>query len=70
MKIMAKDTNKSIEEKDKMNENILFISQLIRALEEAGLKLEEFYEKKDYKNFDKTKKLILQIQKKISEELI
>jgi len=70
MKIMAKDTYKSIKEKDKMNENMSFLSQLIKALEEAGLKLEEFYEKKDYKNFDKAKKLILQIQKKISEELI
>ena len=70
MKTMAKDTYKSIKEKDQMNENMSFLSQLIKALEEAGLKLEEFYEKKDYKNFDKTKKLILQIQKKISEELI
>ena len=48
-------------------EDIEFLSQLIKALEEAGLKLEEAYEKKDYENFNKTKKFIMQIQRKISE---
>jgi len=48
-------------------EDITFLNQLIKALEEAESKLEEAYDKKDYESFDKSKKLILQIQKKISE---
>ena len=48
-------------------EDIEFLSQLIKALEEAELKLEEAYEKKDYENFNKSKKFIMQIQRKISE---
>lgn len=48
-------------------ENILELRQLGQALEETGLKLETSYKKKDYENFDASKKLILQIQKKISE---
>ncbi len=44
-----------------------FLNQLVKALEETGLKLEEFYEQKDYENFIKAKKFILKIQKKISE---
>ena len=48
-------------------EDIEFLNQLIKALEEAELKLEEAYEKKDYENFNKSKKFIMQIQRKISE---
>ncbi len=48
-------------------EDIEFLNQLIKALEEAELRLEETYEKKDYENFNKTKKFIMQIQRKISE---
>ena len=48
-------------------DNISILPQLGEVLEEAGLKLETAYKKKDYENFDKSKKLILQIQKKISE---
>jgi len=48
-------------------ENILELRQLGEALEEAGLKLEAAYKKQDYENFDASKKMILQIQKKISE---
>jgi len=53
----------------KKGENILELRQLGEALEEAGLKLETAYKKKDYKNFDASKKLILQLQKKISESI-
>lgn len=48
-------------------ENIDFLNQLVKTLEEAGVKLEEAYDKKDYDSFNNTKKLILQVQKKISE---
>jgi len=48
-------------------EDISFLNQLVETLEEAGLKLEDFYNKKDYENFNKSKKLIIQLQKEISE---
>lgn len=48
-------------------EEISFLNQLLKTLEEAEPKLETAYERKDYTNFNKLKKLILQIQKKISE---
>ncbi len=51
----------------KKGDDILELRQLGEVLEEAGLKLETAYKKKDYENFDASKKLILQIQKKISE---
>lgn len=47
--------------------DIPFLNQLVKALEEGELKLEEFYNKKDYENFIKVKKFILQVQEKISE---
>lgn len=46
--------------------DVPFLNQLVNSLEEAGSKLEEAYVKKDYENFNKLKKFILQIQKKIS----
>lgn len=48
-------------------EDISFLSQLVKTLEEAELKLEEAYDKKDYESFNKSKKFIFEIQKKISE---
>ena len=43
------------------------LAQIGKSLEEAGLKLEEAYNKKDYDNFNKAKRTLLQIQQKISE---
>jgi len=48
-------------------EEIVFLKQIVEASEEAILNLEESYNKKDYENFDRTKKMMLEIQKKISE---
>jgi len=48
---------------------ILLLNQLVKSLEEAQLSLEEAYEKEDYENFDKSKKSIFQIQRKISETI-
>lgn len=48
-------------------EDLPFLSQLIKTLEEAESKLEEAYKKEDYEKFNRLKKFILQIQKKISE---
>jgi len=47
--------------------DVLFLDQLVKTLKEVELKLEDSYHKKDYENFNKSKKLILQIQKKISD---
>ncbi len=48
-------------------ENIVFLDQLVKSLEEAELSLEEAYDKKDYEKFNKSKRFILEVQKKISE---
>ena len=49
------------------NDERLFLIQLVKALEEAELKLEEYYNKKDYKNFNNAKNFMLTVLKKISE---
>lgn len=43
------------------------LAQLGKSLEEVGLKLEGSYNQKDYDNFNKAKRTLLQIQQKISE---
>ncbi|MFH1607846.1 MAG: hypothetical protein ABIA78_01810 [archaeon] len=48
-------------------EEIIFLDQLAKTIEQTVLKLDETYEKKDYHNFNKLKKFVLAIQKKISE---
>ena len=48
-------------------EEILFLDHLIKSLKESEVKLKEYYEKKDHKNFNNIKKFMLTIQKKISE---
>jgi hypothetical protein len=48
-------------------EDNLFLNQLVNSLGEASEKLEKAYEKDDYENFDKSKKLMLKIQKEISD---
>tara|TARA_Y100000296_G_C5091688_1_gene215176 strand:- start:548 stop:736 length:189 start_codon:yes stop_codon:yes gene_type:complete len=58
---------KKQEVKQLTKENISFLNHLIKSLEESGLKLEEYYVKKDHKNFKKIKNFMLKIQKKISE---
>ncbi len=48
-------------------EDILFLSQLTSSIEEAVIKLEESSKNKNYDKFDKIKKIMLEINKKISE---
>lgn len=50
-------------------ENIQFLRQLILSLEKAEEKLDEAYRSESFDNFNRIKKFILQIQKKISEAL-
>ena len=48
-------------------EDIPLIKQLIESLEENFSNLENSYKKKDFETFNEIKKLMLKIQKKISE---
>lgn len=48
---------------------VLFLNQLINSLVEAGGQLEKAGSDGDYQTFDKSKKIILNIQKEISELL-
>ncbi len=48
-------------------EEILFLNQLITSLEAAGENLEKAYQKRDSDNVVKSKKIMLQIQKEISD---
>jgi exonuclease VII small subunit len=47
--------------------NVEFLNQLVSSLERAQPKLEEAYQSKSYDEFNKIKKFILAIQKKILE---
>ncbi len=46
-------------------EEILFLGQLISSLEEAEKNLEKSYEKGDYENFNRFKKIMLRLQNEI-----
>jgi len=50
------------------NNDLVFVNQLVTSLEEAQVKLEEAYAKKDYESFEKIKKFMKEIQKKIEEK--
>lgn len=48
-------------------EELSFLSQLISSFEEASVKLEEAYEERNHENFNKIKKFMMEIQKRISD---
>lgn len=50
-------------------EEILFLDQMIKSLEEAGKNLEKAYERRDYENFNKSKRIMLKVQNEISNML-
>lgn len=54
-------------EKEFTKEDASVLNQLVMSLKESELKLEEYYNKKDYANFNNAKKFMLIISKKISE---
>ena len=64
---MKREGEKFRKEEIFKEEDILFLNQLVKTLEEVELKLTDSYNKKDYENFNKSKKLILSVQRKISE---
>ena len=64
---MKREGGKFRKEEIFKEEDILFLNQLVKTLEEVELKLTDSYNKKDYENFNKSKKLILSVQRKISE---
>ena len=49
-------------------EDIPFLKQMIKSLDESAAKLDAYYEKKDFGNFVETKKFIAKIQKEILEK--
>ena len=57
-----------MEKRDKEfnEEDLPFLKQLIDSLEESLAKLEEYFGKKDYENYNKSRRLIIDLQKKIS----
>ena len=55
------------EKKNFSKEEVFFLNQLVKSLEESELKLEEYYNKKDYENFNNLKKLMISVSNKISE---
>jgi len=48
-------------------DEILFLNQLIKSLEESEKRLEIAYEKKEYENFNQSKRIMLRIQEEISK---
>ncbi len=48
-------------------ESIEYLNQLIKTLDESIAKLEIYYEKKDYENFDRMRRFIVGIFTKIAE---
>ncbi len=48
-------------------EEIPFLNQLVKALEEAEETFEQSYKEKNYDMFNKSKKFILKVQEKIGE---
>ncbi|HIG94858.1 MAG: hypothetical protein QT05_C0048G0014 [archaeon GW2011_AR13] len=50
-------------------EKAIYLGQLIDSLQEAELRLEESYEKKDYAMFNKLKKYILDVQGRMDQTL-
>lgn len=50
-------------------EDIPVLDQIIESVGEAMPKLEKYYYDKDYENFSRTKRFILELQKKILEIL-
>ena len=48
-------------------EEMQFLNQLVKSLEDAEKNLRTSYEKKDYEKFNQSKKIMLKIQKEISD---
>jgi len=47
--------------------DITFLNQLVNTIEQSSIRMEEYYEKKNYEEFNKSKKLILEMITKISK---
>lgn len=50
-----------------MEEETENLDQVVNSLEEAEAKFEKAYKEKNYSEFDSAKKILLQLQKNISE---
>ncbi len=50
-------------------EDVIILNQLVRAMTESALTLEEAYKRNDFERFSESKKIMLNIQRKINEML-
>ena len=50
-------------------DDVLFLSQMVKSLEDASEKLKTAYEKEEYTKFNNSKKLILKLQEEIDNLL-
>ena len=50
-------------------EDLIILNQLVRAMKESSMALEEAYTKNDFERFSESKKIMFNIQKKITEML-
>lgn len=48
-------------------EDLPFLEQLVQSMIEGEIKLERAFQKKDNKEFDSIKKLMMELQRKISD---
>ena len=55
------------EERIPKKDGLEYLNQLIATLDESIIKLEDYYERKDYANFDKMRRFISNIFAKIGE---
>jgi len=51
-------------------EDIETLMQIVEAMNDAAKKLEAYYNKRDIEKFNRAKKIILEFQKKIAQELV
>jgi len=57
------------EENNLNKEDVAFLAQLVETLQELSDRLEASYLNKDFAEYNKNKKLFIQIQKKIEDKL-
>lgn len=55
--------------KKKVEEDSSMLKHLVNSMSDTESKFEEFYQKKDVDNFNKTKRFILQLNKRITDAL-
>jgi len=57
----------AVQKRDREDEQISLLNQLVKTLEDSLEKLNKSYEKKDPENFNKSKAILVQTQRRIFE---